>query len=75
MKSRLVETSMNGRNRTIVVFKEKNKQLSRRYCTGTFTGTLCGECRFIQLVNMSRNHIGTDNIWIYAREIFAVLVG
>jgi hypothetical protein len=75
MKSRLVETSMNRRNRTIVVFQEKNKQLSRRYFTGTFAGSLCREFPFIQLVNMSRNHIGTDNIWISAREIFAVLVG
>jgi hypothetical protein len=73
LKSWLVETSLDGESWREVAREENNKQLNGRNFTGTFAVTDCGECRFIRLVNIGRNHIGYDLLCISAWEIFGNL--
>jgi hypothetical protein len=42
--------------------------------TGTFAVAGGGECRFIRLVNIGRNHAGNDRLKISAWEIFGSLI-
>jgi hypothetical protein len=74
LKSWLVETSADGKIWREVAREEDNNQLNGPYFTGTFAVVGRGECRFIRLVNIGRNHIGTDCIWISAWEIFGCLI-
>jgi hypothetical protein len=72
LKSWLVETSADGEGWLEVDHKEDNNQLNGWQFTGKFADG--GECRFIRLVNIGRNHAGNDYLWITAWEIFGNLV-
>jgi hypothetical protein len=70
LKSWLVETSADG---------EKWREVAREEVNGDrFTGTFAvaggGECRFIRLVNIGRNHNRNDYLCISAWEIFGRLI-
>jgi hypothetical protein len=73
LKSWLVETSVDGENWQEVAREEDNEQLNGKFFTGTFAVADRGECRFIRLVNIVRSHAGTDDICIFAWEIFGSL--
>jgi hypothetical protein len=74
LKSWLVETSADGESWREVAREENNKQLNGIWFAGTFEVAGSGECRFIRLVNIGRNHFGNDILWITAWEIFGSLV-
>jgi hypothetical protein len=74
LKSWLVETSVDGKSWREVAREEGNRQLNGRWFTATFPVAGDGECRFIRLVNIGRNHEGTDTLQISAWEIFGVLI-
>jgi hypothetical protein len=74
LKSWLVETSVDGENWREVAREEDNEQLNGVWFSGTFAVAGGGECRFIQLVNIGRNHCGRDSLWIAAWEVFGGLV-
>jgi hypothetical protein len=74
LKSWLVETSADGGSWREVAREEDNRQLNDRRLTGTFSVAGGGECRFIRMVNIGRNHSGDDRILISAWEIFGILV-
>jgi hypothetical protein len=74
LKSWLVETSADGESWREVAREEDNKQLNGSRFTATFPVVGGGECRFIRLVNIGRNHFGDDQLWITAWEIFGSLV-
>ena len=74
LKSWLVETSADGENWREVAREEDNGQLNDWGFTATFAVADGGECRFIRLVNIGRNHIGDDSICISAWEIFGSLL-
>jgi hypothetical protein len=73
LKSWLVETSADGKSWREVA-REDNKQLNSPYYTGTFAVAGGGECRFIRLVNIGRNHAENDMLLISAWEIFGSLI-
>jgi hypothetical protein len=73
LKSWLVETSADGENCREVPREEDNTELNGEYFVRTSEVAGCGECRFIRLVNICRNHRGNDAIEIFAREIFGSL--
>jgi hypothetical protein len=73
LKSWLVETSVDGENWREVAREEDNEQFNGGYFTGTFAVAGGGECRFIRLVNIGRNHFGDDQLFISAWEIFGNL--
>jgi hypothetical protein len=73
LKSWLVETSADGENWREVAREENNEQLNGIYFTATFAVAGGGECRFIRLVNIGRNHFGDDQLNISAWEIFGSL--
>jgi hypothetical protein len=74
LKSWVVETSADGESWRAVASEENNEQLNGIYFTGTFAVADGGECRFIRLVNIGRNHRGGDSICISAWEIFGSLI-
>jgi serine/threonine protein kinase len=74
LKSWLVETSTDGDNWREVAREEDNWQLNGERSTGTFKVASAGECRFIRLVNIGRNHWGSDTLAISAWEIFGSLI-
>jgi hypothetical protein len=74
LKSWLVETSADGKNWREVAHEENNTQLNGKFFTATFAVADGGECRFIRLVNIGRNHYGGDGILISAWEIFGNLI-
>jgi hypothetical protein len=74
LKSWLVETSADGESWREVDHQEDNKQLKGTWFTGTFAVAGVGECRFIRLVNIGRNHFGDDQLLISAWEIFGTLL-
>jgi hypothetical protein len=69
-KSWLVETSVDGESWREVAREEDNRD---RF-TGTFAVAGSGECRFIRLANIGRNHLGVDCLYISAWEIFGSVV-
>jgi hypothetical protein len=73
LKSWLVETSADGESWREVAREENNNQLNGSRFTGTFSVADGGECRFIRLVNIGRNHFGDDQLRISAWEIFGSL--
>jgi hypothetical protein len=73
LKSWLVETSANGESWREVDRKEDNEQLNGTWLTGTFALADSGECRFIRLVNIGRNHCESDQVGMSAWEIFGRL--
>jgi hypothetical protein len=74
LKSWLVETSADGTSWREVDHKEGSNELNGRYFTGTFPVVGGGECRFIRLVSIGRNHRDNDAIYISAWEIFGSLI-
>jgi hypothetical protein len=74
MKSWFVETSADGERWREVACEEDNSQLNGTYLAGTFAAAGRGECRFIRLVNIGRNHNGDDQLRISAWEIFGSLI-
>jgi hypothetical protein len=78
LKSWLVETSVDGENWREVDQRGGrwfgNKQLNGERFTATFPVADGGECRFIRLVNIGRNHSWSDLLWISAWEIFGRLI-
>jgi hypothetical protein len=76
LKSWFVETSTDGDNWREVAREEDNKQLNGTYCTGTFAVAGGGECRFIRLVHINRNHYHRPNncLCISAWEVFGNLI-
>jgi hypothetical protein len=50
--------------------EQDNRQPNGIRFAGTFAVALRRECQFIRLVNISRNHIGDDQLAISAWEIF-----
>jgi hypothetical protein len=74
LKSWLVETSADGKSWQEVAHEEANGQLNGKWFTATFPVAGGGECRFIRLVNIGRNHWGSDSLYISAWEIFGGLV-
>jgi hypothetical protein len=69
LKSWLVETSADGQSWREVAREEDNEQPN-----GPFAVADGGECRFIRLVNIGRNHWGDDRLRISVWEIFGSLV-
>jgi hypothetical protein len=74
LKSWLVEVSADGKSWREVAREEDNEQLNGKLFTGTFAVAGGGECRFIRLVNIGRNHRGNDSLFISAWEICGVLL-
>jgi hypothetical protein len=70
----LVETSVDGESWQEVAREEGNDQLNGSHFTGTFAVAGGGECSFIRLVAIGRNHYGTDGLFISAWEIFGSLI-
>jgi hypothetical protein len=62
LKSWPVETSLDGESWLEVAREEHNKELNQALCTGTFAVAGAGDCRFIQLVNIGRNHRANDGL-------------
>jgi hypothetical protein len=73
LKSWLVETSADGENWRKVAREEDNEQLNGERFSGTFSVAGGGECQFVRLVNIGRNHYGDDRCNISACEIFGSL--
>jgi hypothetical protein len=69
----LVETSADGESYWEVIREEDNKRLDGIWFTGAFAVAGSPECRFIPLVNISKNHRGDDRLLITAWEIFGSL--
>jgi hypothetical protein len=65
---------MDGENWREVAHEEDNKRLNGKWFTATFAVAGGEECRFIRLVNIGKNHLGDDRIWISAWEIFGNLI-
>jgi hypothetical protein len=74
LKTWLVETSADGESWREVAHEENKWQLNGEYFTSTFPVAGAGECRFIRLVNIGRNHFGDDTLCISAWEIFGSLI-
>jgi hypothetical protein len=74
LKSWPIETSKDGKSWREVGREEDNEQLKGKWFTATFAVAGGGECRFIRLVNIGRNHYGDDALWISAWEIFGSLI-
>jgi hypothetical protein len=74
LQSWFVETSADGKRWRKVGREEDNEQLNDRLVTGTLVVAGSGECRFIRLVNIGRNHGGNDKLNISVWEIFERLV-
>jgi hypothetical protein len=74
LNSWLVEASTDGENWREVAHEKNNNRLNGSGFTGTFAVADGGECRFIRLVNIGKNHSGYDCLNISAWEIFGTLV-
>jgi hypothetical protein len=74
LRSWLVKTSVNGKSWREVDRQEPNDQLNSPKFTGTFAVAGGGECRFIRLVNIGRNHGGYDGLVISAWDIFGSVI-
>jgi hypothetical protein len=74
LKSWVIDTSVDGKNWREFAREEENNQLNGESFTGTFAVADSGECRFIRLVQISRNHAGNDQLAISAWEIFGSLI-
>jgi hypothetical protein len=74
LKSWLIEISLDGKSWREVAREENNEQLKGKWFTATFAVSGAGECRFIRLVNIGRNHFRDDSLLISAWEIFGSLI-
>jgi hypothetical protein len=57
-----------------VARQENNEQLNGSFRNDTFAVAGVGECRFIRLVKIGRNHFRHDVLAISAWEIFGSLI-
>jgi hypothetical protein len=73
MKSWLVETSVDGESWREIVRHPSNGCLNGSRFIDAFDAPAGGECRFIRLVNIGRNHFGNDRVNISVWEIFGSL--
>jgi hypothetical protein len=73
LKSWVIETSADRENWREVAREENNGQLNGYRLASTFPVADDGECRFIRLVNIDRNHFGIGMLMISACEIFGNL--
>jgi hypothetical protein len=74
LKSSLVETSADGESWREVARKEDKEHLNRKWFICIFAVAGGGECRFIRLVKIGRNHAGNGQLLISAWEVFGSLV-
>jgi hypothetical protein len=74
LKSWLVETSVDGASWREVAREADSSQLNGKWFTRTFAVAGGGECRCIRLVNIGRNHRGSNILYITAWEIFGRLI-
>jgi hypothetical protein len=65
---------MNRKNWQEVACQQDNKQLNGNRFTGKFAVAGGEKYRFIRLVNIGRNHFGSDQLVITASEIFGNLI-
>jgi hypothetical protein len=74
LKSWVVETSADGETWQEVDRREDNRELNGICFIGIFAVAGSGECRFIRLVNIGRNHCWDDMLLISVWEIFGSLI-
>jgi hypothetical protein len=74
LKSWVIEASMDGRNWTRIDHKENNFDLNGANVTRAYEVSNKELCRYVRLVNIGRNHSGSDSIWISSFEIFGSLI-
>jgi hypothetical protein len=70
----LVGTSPDGENWREVDRREGSSHLNGNWLAGTFTVAGGGECRFIRLANIGRNHSDNDTVCISGWEVFGSLI-
>jgi hypothetical protein len=68
LKPWLVEMWADGKSWREVPCEEDNEQLNSSWFTATFPIAVGGECCFIRLANIGRNHRGGDPLSISACE-------
>jgi hypothetical protein len=73
LKSWLVKTSADAKGWWGVDRNEDNNQLNGSWFTGTFEVADGGGCRFIRLVNISRNNFRNDQLAISAWDQFIII--
>jgi hypothetical protein len=69
-----LETSADGESWREVDCREDTNEVNSNYFTGIFGVAGGGECRFIRLANIDKNHFANDAIYISAWEIFGSLI-
>jgi len=74
LKSWVVETSLDGEEWIEIGHKEDNSAMNGSNAIRTFGVSRSEPCRFIRLVNIGRNHAGSDALIISAFEIFGSIV-
>jgi hypothetical protein len=73
-KGWIVEVSVDGASWIVIDEKHHNNDLNDKNVRRRFEVLKREECRFIRLVNIGRNHYGTDALLICSFEIFGRLV-
>jgi hypothetical protein len=73
-KSWILEASMDGKEWVEIDRRENNAELIERDVTRMFKVAKSEKCRFIRLVNIGRNHHGSDCLVISSLEIFGSLM-
>jgi hypothetical protein len=63
MKSWLIETSLDGNKWSEIDHQENNHDLNGRNMIKVFPVSRSAVSRFVRLVNIGRNHSGTDSGW------------
>jgi hypothetical protein len=63
-----------GRSWREVDHQGDNTHLKGVYFTATLAVAGGGECRFIRLANIAKNHFGVDNLVVSAWEIFGSII-
>jgi hypothetical protein len=72
-RSWIVEVSADGENWVEIDKKEDTNVLNDGNVTTMFKATAAVEGRFVRLVNVGRNHYGSDKLFISGIEIFGTL--
>jgi hypothetical protein len=75
LKSWIVEASMNGEHWDELSHCENNSELNGKNVTQTFETADTKVSRFVRLVNIGRNHRGSDQLLISSFELFGSLIG
>jgi hypothetical protein len=74
LKSRVVETSLDGGNWTETDRRTDNDDLKDEPCISSFTVSKPTECRFIRVTQTGDGRDGSDALFIDAVEFFGVLL-